>query len=50
MREFVRLEVAGARPGDVVVPLGAGDATLLGPEVLAALRRQQPAPDGEPRP
>jgi UDP-N-acetylmuramate--alanine ligase len=27
-----------ARPGDVVVTMGAGDVTLLGPEIIAALR------------
>jgi UDP-N-acetylmuramate--alanine ligase len=32
--------VARARPGDVVLTLGAGDVTLLGAEVLAALRQQ----------
>jgi len=26
-----------ARPGDLVLTLGAGDVTLLGPEVLLAL-------------
>jgi len=26
-----------AKPGDVVITLGAGDVTLIGPEVLAAL-------------
>jgi len=32
-------EVAGAAgPGDVVVTMGAGDVTLLGPEILTALR------------
>lgn len=29
---------AVARPGDVVVTMGAGDVTLLGPEIIAALR------------
>jgi len=29
-------EAAG--PGDVVVTMGAGDVTMLGPEILAALR------------
>jgi UDP-N-acetylmuramate--alanine ligase len=33
--------VARARPGDVVLTLGAGDVTLLGAEVLAALREQE---------
>jgi len=30
--------VARARPGDVVLTLGAGDVTLLGPAVLALLQ------------
>ena len=31
--------VAGtARPGDVVVTMGAGDVTLLGQEILAAVQ------------
>ncbi len=30
---------AAARPGDVVVTMGAGDVTLLGPEIIAALNR-----------
>lgn len=29
---------AAAGPGDVIVTMGAGDVTLLGPEILAALR------------
>jgi UDP-N-acetylmuramate--alanine ligase len=29
---------AAAKPGDVVVTMGAGDVTMLGPEILAALR------------
>lgn len=29
---------AAARPGDVIVTMGAGDVTLLGPEIVAALR------------
>jgi UDP-N-acetylmuramate--alanine ligase len=29
---------AAANPGDVVVTMGAGDVTMLGPEILAALR------------
>jgi len=26
-----------ARPGDLVLTIGAGDVTMLGPEILAAL-------------
>lgn len=41
----VAAQVAGsARPGDVVVTMGAGDVTLLGPEIIAALNAQA----GEP--
>jgi UDP-N-acetylmuramate--alanine ligase len=29
---------ARARPGDLVVTMGAGDVSMVGPEVLAALR------------
>jgi UDP-N-acetylmuramate--alanine ligase len=29
--------VEGARPGDLVLTLGAGDVTLVGPEVLELL-------------
>ena len=36
---------AAARPGDVVVTMGAGDVTMLGPEIIAALRHT----GGEPR-
>ena len=33
-----------ARPGDLVITMGAGDVTVLGPEVLAELeRRETPA-------
>ena len=35
---------AAARPGDVVVTMGAGDVTLLGPEILAALRAGNAVP------
>jgi UDP-N-acetylmuramate--alanine ligase len=31
---------SNARPGDVVMTLGAGDVTMLGPEVLVALRQR----------
>jgi UDP-N-acetylmuramate--alanine ligase len=41
--------VAWARPGDVVLTLGAGDVTLLGPSVLALLEAagQEPAGDAD---
>ena len=29
--------VAAVRPGDVVITMGAGDVTLLGPEIISAL-------------
>jgi UDP-N-acetylmuramate--alanine ligase len=29
-----------ARPGDLVITMGAGDVTVLGPEVLAELSRR----------
>lgn len=35
--ETVRSLVEDARPGDLVVTMGAGDVTLLGPQILAAL-------------
>lgn len=35
---------AAAKPGDVVVTMGAGDVTLLGPEILAALDRTARSP------
>lgn len=34
------------RPGDVVVTMGAGDVTVLGPELLAELRRREATPAG----
>lgn len=37
---------AAARAGDVVVTMGAGDVTMLGPEILAALRRVAREPGG----
>ena len=44
--------VARARPGDLVLTLGAGDVTLVGPEVLELLeeraRPQDPGEPGEP--
>jgi UDP-N-acetylmuramate--alanine ligase len=33
---------ARARPGDLVVTMGAGDVSMVGPEVLDALRSQDP--------
>ena len=51
MREQVVLEpswsatadhlVERARPGDIVLTLGAGDVTLLGPSVLALLESRE---------
>ncbi|WP_112235217.1 MULTISPECIES: UDP-N-acetylmuramate--L-alanine ligase [Kocuria] len=38
-REAVEAVVARAEPGDVVMTVGAGDVTTLGPQVLAALAR-----------
>jgi UDP-N-acetylmuramate--alanine ligase len=39
---------AAARPGDVIVTMGAGDVTLLGQEILSALQveadRRAPGP------
>jgi UDP-N-acetylmuramate--alanine ligase len=35
---------AAARPGDVVVTMGAGDVTMLGPEIIAALNSAAGAP------
>jgi UDP-N-acetylmuramate--alanine ligase len=44
---------AAAAPGDVVVTMGAGDVTLLGPEIVTALRvranRTAPGRPGIPR-
>ncbi|MGH3783565.1 MAG: hypothetical protein ACRDRO_23830, partial [Pseudonocardiaceae bacterium] len=34
------------RPGDVVVTMGAGDVTVLGPELLVELRRRESTPAG----
>ena len=35
---------AVARPGDVIVTMGAGDVTMLGPEIIAALNSSSGAP------
>jgi UDP-N-acetylmuramate--alanine ligase len=35
---------ASVRPGDVVVTMGAGDVTMLGPEIIAALNAAAGAP------
>ena len=41
--------VAGlARPGDLVLTMGAGDVTVLGPEILTELGRQEPAERPDP--
>ena len=32
-----------ARPGDLVLTLGAGDVTMIGPEVVALLATREPA-------
>ncbi len=50
----VAAEVAAAAgPGDVIVTMGAGDVTLLGPEIVTALRvranRSAPGRPGAPR-
>ncbi|RBY77155.1 UDP-N-acetylmuramate--L-alanine ligase [Geodermatophilus sp. TF02-6] len=38
-----------ARPGDLVITMGAGNVSMVGPEVLAALRaRQAPGDPGDP--
>jgi len=36
--------VSRARPGDLVLTVGAGDVTMVGREVLTLLRQAQPAP------
>jgi UDP-N-acetylmuramate--alanine ligase len=38
-----------ARPGDLVITMGAGNVSMVGPEVLEALRAR-PAHPGEPDP
>ncbi|HEX5496711.1 MAG TPA: UDP-N-acetylmuramate--L-alanine ligase, partial [Mycobacteriales bacterium] len=37
---------ARARPGDMVITMGAGDVTMIGPEVLAVLGERYPVPAG----
>ena len=45
----VAREVAAeAAPGDVVVTMGAGDVTLLGPEIIAALNDRAGHPGRAP--
>lgn len=39
--------VERARPGDVVLTLGAGDVTLVGPEVLELLTERERTPGGD---
>ena len=44
-RSAVPAELAGrARPGDLVITMGAGDVTQLGPEVVALLRARAAGP------
>jgi UDP-N-acetylmuramate--alanine ligase len=38
--ELLDMVAAAVHPGDVVLTLGAGDITTLGPELLARLRQQ----------
>jgi UDP-N-acetylmuramate--alanine ligase len=38
--------VSLARPGDLVLTMGAGDVTTLGPVIVGALRARETAPDG----
>ena len=40
--------VARARPGDIVITLGAGDVTMIGPEVLALLAGSAAAQETAP--
>ena len=43
--EDVPSVVAGlAAAGDLVITMGAGDVTVLGPEILLQLERAEPAP------
>jgi UDP-N-acetylmuramate--alanine ligase len=45
----VAAEGAGrTRPGDLVLTLGAGDVTMLGPEILTALAARGTADAGAP--
>jgi UDP-N-acetylmuramate--alanine ligase len=37
-----------ARPGDLVLTMGAGDVTVLGPEILTELGRKEPAQRPDP--
>ena len=37
---------AAARPGDLVLTMGAGDVTALGPLIVTALRQRGEPPDG----
>ena len=37
---------AAARPGDLVLTMGAGDITALGPLIVTALRQRGEPPDG----
>jgi UDP-N-acetylmuramate--alanine ligase len=37
-----------ARPGDLVITMGAGNVSMVGPEVLEALRARLDDPPGSP--
>ena len=37
-----------AEPGDLVLTLGAGDVTMIGPEALALLAEKDPGPKEQP--
>ena len=42
--QAVRELVATARAGDLIVTIGAGDVTQLGPQILAALAQRAACP------
>jgi UDP-N-acetylmuramate--alanine ligase len=44
--EVPAVAVALARPGDLILTMGAGDVTALGPQIVAALRAREAAAGG----
>ena len=46
LAEAVEAALAEARPGDLLITMGAGDVTLLGKELVARLEKQ--SVDGDP--